>query len=110
MLHGILAILIIILIVVFVAVLVVVRFVYSGINRLRDAARSAMGMGGGTDGRGPSGNGRRSGSSRSAGGQRRTYTRGSSGETIIDGRDPEQVQRKIFAADEGEYVDFEEEN
>jgi nucleoid-associated protein YgaU len=38
---------------------------------------------------------------------RRTTT--PSGEEIIDLRDPEKVQQKIFKSDEGEYVDYTEE-
>ena len=33
----------------------------------------------------------------------------SDGVTIYDGRDPDVAQRKIFADNEGEYVDFTEE-
>lgn len=33
----------------------------------------------------------------------------SDGETIIDQRDPETANRKIFERGEGEYVDFKEE-
>ena len=37
------------------------------------------------------------------------YTRtNSDGVTIIDHRDPDTVNKKIFAQDEGEYVDFKE--
>ncbi len=39
---------------------------------------------------------------------RRTQT--SSGEVIIDNRHPEKSGRKIFTEDDGEYVDFVEEN
>lgn len=38
--------------------------------------------------------------------QRTTQT--SSGDTIIDTRHPDQVNKKIFSNDEGEYVEFEE--
>ena len=38
---------------------------------------------------------------------RTTYT--ADGVTIIDHRDPSEVNKKIFAQDEGEYVDFKEE-
>lgn len=37
---------------------------------------------------------------------RKTTTEG--GDTIIDNRNPEEVDKKIFAKDEGEYVDFKE--
>lgn len=40
--------------------------------------------------------------------QQRRTTRTSSGVTIIDDRDPNQANKKIFAHDEGEYVDFTE--
>lgn len=33
-----------------------------------------------------------------------------SGDTIIDRRTPEEANKKIFAKDEGEYVDFKEEH
>lgn len=48
----------------------------------------------------------------SADGQHRSgtrQTRTSSGNIIIDRRDPEKANRKIFDDDEGEYVDFKEE-
>jgi len=47
----------------------------------------------------------------SSGGQQRwsqQTTSGSGGTTIIDTRDPDVSQRRIFADDEGEYVQFEE--
>lgn len=40
--------------------------------------------------------------------QRRT-TRTADGVTIVDKRDPNKANKKIFAQDEGEYVDFVEE-
>lgn len=117
MLQGILVILLFIIIFIAIVAMIVVRFVYRGINRLRDAARSAMGMdtddmtGGGDRGRrsaysrgyGSSGNHSRNSSS---GHTRRTQT--TAGTTIIDNRSPEYANRKIFAEGEGEYVDFEE--
>lgn len=142
MLNGILAIILIIVVVITIVVMLVVRFLFRSIKRLRDAARSAMGMDEADDHRSRDYTGRRtqqySYSGRSAGSAgrnrhshrdggdarnarhagtagtsdgyaqnaRRTQT--TSGTTIIDSRSPEQVSRKIFAADEGEYVDFEE--
>lgn len=117
MLQGILFILLFIIIFIAIVAMIVVRFVYRGINRLRDAARSAMGMdtddmtGSGNRGwrttyswgNGTSDNHNRSSSS---GHTRRTQT--TAGTTIIDKRNPEYANRKIFAKDEGEYVDFEE--
>ena len=41
--------------------------------------------------------------------QQQTTTRTSDGVTIIDRRSPEETQKKIFAPDEGEYVEFTEE-
>ena len=38
----------------------------------------------------------------------RTY-RADNGETIVDYRNPQETERKIFTKDEGEYVDYEEE-
>jgi hypothetical protein len=42
---------------------------------------------------------------------RRAYhtTTTETGETIIDQRDPDKIQQKIFKDEEGEYVDFKEE-
>lgn len=106
MLQGLLAILLIIFIVMVVGAMLVVRILYRSINRLRDAARSAMGMDSGEAGRRSRG-GSSEGQGDSARQQgRRTQT--SAGTTIIDNRDPEQAERKIFADDEGEYVEFEE--
>ena len=44
-------------------------------------------------------------------GQRQTNrtTRTADGLTIVDNRSPEKANKKIFAQDEGEYVDFTEE-
>lgn len=39
-------------------------------------------------------------------GQRTTQT--STGDTIIDTRSPDQMNKKIFGSDEGEYVEYEE--
>lgn len=47
---------------------------------------------------------------RSASGQRRRSEDKNCDETIIDERSPEEVNRKIFPKDEGEYVDFKEED
>lgn len=41
--------------------------------------------------------------------QSRRTTQTAGGVTIIDSRDPQQADKKIFAHDEGEYVDFTEE-
>lgn len=40
--------------------------------------------------------------------QQHTTTRTSDGVTIIDRRSPEETQKKIFAPDEGEYVEYQE--
>ncbi|MGP1590552.1 MAG: DUF4834 family protein [Prevotella sp.] len=40
--------------------------------------------------------------------RRRTY-RSDSGETVVDYRNPQETDRKIFRKEEGEYVDYEEE-
>ena len=42
--------------------------------------------------------------------QQRRTTRTASGVTIFDNRDPNVAERKIFNHDEGEYVDFKEED
>ncbi len=42
-------------------------------------------------------------------GHQQTTTRTSDGVTIIDRRSPDETQKKIFAPDEGEYVDYKEE-
>ena len=81
----------------FVAVVaIVVLKIYMGFRRLRQA----MKKGGGSDDNGAS---------------REHYsqythrtTRTSDGTTIIDRRDPSKANKKIFAPDEGEYVDFTE--
>ena len=48
-----------------------------------------------------------------SGSKRSSYSRGgqsaAADETIIDRRTPDEVNRKIFSKNEGEYVDFEEE-
>jgi hypothetical protein len=46
-------------------------------------------------------------SAQQGGASRRTRT--ATGETIIDNRGMEETNRKIFADDEGEYVDYQEE-
>ena len=45
-------------------------------------------------------------SEREASAQRRRTTQTTDGVTIIDDRDPKEANKKIFAQDEGEYVDF----
>ena len=40
--------------------------------------------------------------------RQRTY-RSDSGETVVDYRNTQETDRKIFTKDEGEYVDYEEE-
>ena len=40
--------------------------------------------------------------------QQRRTTRTADGVTIVDNRDPNAANKKIFAQDEGEYVDFKE--
>lgn len=123
MLQGLLAILLIIIVVMAIVVMFVIRFFYRAVSRLRDAARSAMGMDAAYDDRSRDNTGRRSrqyayngrtagrhtssGRTGNARSDRRTQT--ASGITIIDNRDPERARRKIFADDEGEYVDFKEE-
>ncbi|MBQ9668581.1 MAG: DUF4834 family protein [Prevotella sp.] len=41
-------------------------------------------------------------------GRQQTTTRTSDGVTIIDRRPPEETEKKIFAPDEGEYVEYTE--
>ena len=81
----------------FVAVVaIVVLKIYSGFRRLRQA----MKKGGGSGDNGAS-------SKHNTQYSHRT-TRTSDGTTIIDRRSPEEANKKIFAPDEGEYVDFTE--
>ena len=108
-----------------IAAMIVVRFFYNAVNRLRDAARKAMGDDSGDTARDYTGRSSRqysyrggsthssaTGGSRASNGHNSSSShrrQTSSGTTIIDGRAPEQASRKIFAKGEGEYVDFEEE-
>ncbi|GEM_PF-135085 len=135
MLHGLLFIALLFLIIMAIVVMLAVRFFWSAIVRMRDMIQRIMGVGPDSYGsedytgrrssqytfshggrRASSSSGRTSSSSssgrsssragQSSSGGRRSQT--SSGTTIIDNRNPEQVRRKIFSEDEGEYVDFEE--
>ncbi len=94
----------------FLAILLVVaaviRFLYhkTGLSALVDLLRgkvpASRRCGGQTAGGGGTGGA-------AGGAQRRTTT--ATGEVIIDRRDPQQANRKIFDKDEGEYVEFSEE-
>lgn len=121
MLHVVLIILIVVIVFVAIVAMVVMRMMFRGFDRLRDMARKAMGYD--DSGYDNDNTGRRSrqytytnrrGRSASAGGASSSARSGrrqqsDEGTIIIDSRDPELVNRKIFSRDEGEYVDFEEE-
>lgn len=108
MLHGLLFILLLVIVFIAVVALIVVRTVFNTIHKVRDAARSAMGMD--TESKGSNAGERyNNGSARGGNATQGRRTRTTSGETIIDTRNPEHANRKIFAKDEGEYVDFREE-
>lgn len=104
MLHGLLLILLFAFIFIFIAALTALHFVLRAVRKARDAARSAMGMntGGNASGKGKE----QEYANGSTTNHRRT--RASSGIIIIDNRSPERANRKIFAKEEGEYVDFKE--
>ena len=72
-----------------------------GIGFFRSAARKATGAAGSQ--------GSRQGRSRTGAGSARRSAQTATGETIIDTRDHATANRRIFADDEGEYVDYEEE-
>ncbi len=73
-------------------------FYNTGLDRLFSIFRNLQG--------GPSGDGQGTNQrSRSAGRQTTTH----SGDVIIDRRDPEKANQKIFKNGEGEYVDYKEE-
>lgn len=108
MLHGLLLILLLVLAAVLVVAMIAVRLLSGGIRMVRDAAKAAAEAA--------------TGSRHTAGSHRREHTAGrqdghtagrchttASGETVIDSRDPQTADRRIFADNEGEYVDFEEE-
>lgn len=100
MLHGLLFVLLFFLLLLVIVAVVVARFLFRGMRMFRDAVHSAGGgkAGAGSGGSRRAGTGRRG--SRSSG--------GADGETVIDTRPAEVGRRKIFSADEGEYVDYEE--
>lgn len=118
MLQSLLFILLLVFIVIAVAAMIVIRIVAKGLGMFRDAAKAAADEFTGAR-RGNSGrrSGQQAGSGTSSGYSRqkddaansRTHTT-ASGTIIIDNRDPEKADRKIFADDDGEYVDFEESN
>ena len=84
---------------VFGIVAFVAFWIYSGVHRLRQTLKGGSRTGG-------SG----SSSSREHYNQyTRRATRTSDGTTIIDQRSPDAANKKIFAPDEGEYVDYTEE-
>lgn len=106
MLHGLLFILLFALAALLVVAMLIVRFLSNGFRIIRDAAKAATGGdAGNTAGTGTGRNDNRRRQERPEG--RRHTT--ASGETIIDSRDPQNADRRIFADNEGEYVDFEEE-
>lgn len=117
MLQGLLFILLLVFIIVAVAAMVVVRIVARGLGMFRDAARAAGEFSGGWSGNAGARmrqHGNRCSSSSSehyrkndGGASSRTHAT-ASGTTIIDHRDPQAADRKIFADSDGEYVDFEE--
>lgn len=72
-----------------------------GIGIFRSAARKATGAAGRQGGA--------HGRSRQGAGAARRQAQAATGETIIDTRDHATASRRIFADDEGEYVDYEEE-
>ena len=81
---------------IFAVIAFVVLKVYSGVHRLRQTLKK-----GGADGDGFSSE------QRGAYGSRTTRT--ADGTTIIDQRAPSEAGKKIFAPDEGEYVEYSEE-
>ena len=87
------------LVAVFVAIGMAVWALRRGIGIFRSAARRATGAGGrDASARGHAGPG--PGSARRA--------QGATGVTVIDTRDRATASRRIFADDEGEYVDYKE--
>lgn len=101
MLHILFVILIIILLAVATAIAVGAYMLHKGIRLFRNAAGKATGR----DSRDAAGSRQRQG----AGSQSRHTSFADSGETIIDTRDRATINRRIFADDEGEYVDYIEE-
>ncbi|MBM6992949.1 MAG: DUF4834 family protein [Prevotella sp.] len=84
---------------VFIVVIIVRNLVYStGLDRIFRLFRNQQN--GGEDAK--QGGGRRNSRTR-----RQTTT--PSGDVIIDHRDPDKASQKIFRKDEGEYVDYKEE-
>ncbi len=100
MLHGLLFILFLVFAAVLVVAMIAVSFLSKGIRMVRDAAKAATGAATGNTGS--------TGRDRKPHESARRHTT-ASGETIIDSRDPQTADRRIFADNEGEYVDFEEE-
>ncbi len=87
----------------------ILRFVFGGVKAFRRFTRSfGEGSNGSeTEGGGFFGGG---GGSNPFDNWRYTYRRRQQpeGDTIIDNRDPNEANRKIFGKNDGEYVDFEE--
>lgn len=78
----------------FVAAFVIIGlFIYRVYKQIHDAARQFKSQMDGT-------------AQQQQGRQNRTY---GDQETVVDNRDPEVANQKIFTEDEGEYVDFKEE-
>ncbi len=105
MIHFLLFLGIFILFILLFAVILILRVVFGGISSFRNILRSVTGNGGNNTNNS-------SGNSRN-GYWQYTYRRGgssstSSKETVVDNRDPNEVNRKIFNKSDGEYVDFEE--
>lgn len=88
------------LVAVFVAIGMAVWALRRGIGMFRSAARKATGG----EGRGARARGSAAGGTGSA----RRRAQAPPGVTIIDTRDRATASRRIFADDEGEYVDYEE--
>lgn len=128
MLQGLLAIVLLVVIVITIVVMVIVRYAYRWFTRLRDAVRSVFGPDDAPDGDDHTGrrsrqysyndgsrNSRRQHTGGRAGGGGKRTTEQNSRRThisddivIIDTRDEDRAGRKIFTAEEGEYVEFEE--
>ena len=101
MLHFLSVLLLFLLFAVVIAIAVGAYLLNKGIRMFRKAADKATGRQTHTE----ADDGRRGRASGRGGGTTHTAT----GETIIDTRDRATANRRIFADNEGEYVDFEEE-
>lgn len=102
MLSFILSIIVFFIILAVIIVAIVAVFIFKGVRIFKKATNGANGN-----------NGRRrqytyNNSNEQRKQQRNTHT--DTGETIIDNRDQATAKRKIFADNEGEYTDYEEEH